>query len=168
MPSKWTFQMKVVQGLLQRYNTTNGWIDPFAGFTSPAEYTNDINPDAKSTYHLPALDFLEALKGEGIGAFSGCLFDPPYSIHQVKVAYDSFGLDVKSNITGGFPKEKDLIRDLVKPDGIVISFGWNTVGMGKKRGFEPVEYMIISHGGNRNDTLVTVERKLNAEPTDLL
>jgi hypothetical protein len=32
-------------------------------------------------------------------------------------------------------------------------------GMGINRGFEPVEYLICCHGGNRNDTIVTVERK---------
>lgn len=155
MPNKWTFKIKPVREILEKYQVGKGWIDPFAGFNSPAEYTNDLNPDSPAMFHLPAHEFLSNLHEQ----HDGCLFDPPYSIHQVKVAYDSFGLSLKDNITGGFPKEKDLISQLVRPGGIVISFGWNTVGMGKKRGFEAVEYIAISHGGNRNDTLVTVERR---------
>ena len=34
---------------------------------------------------------------------------------------------------------------------------------GKKRGFEIEEILIVAHGGNRNDTLVTVERKQSLE-----
>ena len=60
----------------------------------------------------------------------------------------------------GFPLAKDAISRLVKPGGYVVSYGWNTVGMGHARWFSPVEYLICSHGGNRNDTLVTVELKL--------
>jgi hypothetical protein len=37
--------------------------------------------------------------------------------------------------------------------------------MGKNRGFEIVEILIVAHGGHHNDTLVTVERKLT--PTNL-
>lgn len=164
MPNKWTFKIPPVKVILAKYDVGNGWLDPFAGFNSPAEYTNDLNPESPAKYHMAAHDFLSYMLGVNPGTedtlWKGVLFDPPYSIHQVKVAYDSFGLSLKDNITGGFPKEKDLISQLVRPGGIVISFGWNTVGMGKKRGFEPVEYMAISHGGNRNDTLVSVERRV--------
>lgn len=160
MPNRWTFKIKPIKELLEKYHVAEDWwVDPFAGFNSPAKVTNDLNPESPATFHLPAHEFLQKMRDD-IKEFDGCLFDPPYSIHQVKVAYDSFGLSLKDNITGGFPKEKDLISQLVRPGGIVISFGWNTVGMGKKRGFEAVEYLAISHGGNRNDTLVTVERRL--------
>lgn len=92
----------------------------------------------------------------------GVIFDPPYSLTQVSLSYRGIGLKMpgNENPTGGFPKVRAAIADVLRPGGIVISYGWNTVGMGKKRGFEPLEYMICSHGGNHNDTLVVVERKL--------
>lgn len=31
--------------------------------------------------------------------------------------------------------------------------------MVKNRGFEIIEIMLVAHGGNHNDTIVTVERK---------
>jgi len=132
--------------------------DPFAGFYSPAEITNDLNPKTPAQYHLEAVDFLNKLTG----VYVGCLFDPPYSLTQVSRSYNDMGLKFKGkeNPTGGFPKAKDRIAELIQIGGMVISFGWNTIGMGKKRGFKIEEIMIVSHGGNRNDTLITIERKL--------
>lgn len=67
----------------------------------------------------------------------------------------------KENPTGGFPVVRSLLAGMLPEGGVSISFGWNTAGLGKKNGMEIEEILIVSHGGNRNDTLVTVERKLN-------
>lgn len=32
-------------------------------------------------------------------------------------------------------------------------------GIGLKRGFEMIEILLVPHGGSKNDTIVTVERK---------
>lgn len=162
MPSKWTFQVKPLLDLVLRYKEDGKtWIDPFAGFYSPAEITNDLNPNAPTMFHLDASDLINKLN-RCIGVVDGAIFDPPYSLTQVSRSYSSFGLKFKGkeNPTGGFPKVRDWLSKIVRPGGYVVSFGWNTVGMGKKRGFEIVEILVCCHGGNRNDTLGTVERKL--------
>ena len=159
MPNKWTFQIKPIKELLDELvGDGELWIDPFAGMYSPAKFTNDLNPNSNAQYHLEAVDFLNQLNGK----FVGCLFDPPYSLTQVSKSYNDMGLKFKGkeNPTGGFPKAKDRISELIQVGGMVISFGWNTIGMGKKRGFEIEEIMIVSHGGNRNDTLITIENKV--------
>ena len=159
MPSKWTFQIKPISELLVRYQVGAGWIDPFCGEKSPAEFRNDLNPqNVHAAYHLEALDFLNMQTWN----IAGALFDPPYSLTQVSRSYNDIGLKFKSkeNPTGGFPKVRRAIAALLKPGQHCISFGWNTVGIGKKNGMEIVEVLIVCHGGNRNDTLVTVERKL--------
>ena len=56
--------------------------------------------------------------------------------------------------------EQDTLTKLVKTGGYCLSFGWNTNGVGKKRGFEIIEILIVAHGGSKNDTLCTVERKI--------
>ena len=59
MPSRWTFEVKPIKKLLDRYEVGIGWIDPFCGITSPAEFKNDLDPNNKyADYHLEALDFL--------------------------------------------------------------------------------------------------------------
>ena len=41
----------------------------------------------------------------------------------------------------------------------VISCGWNSTGMGKARGYEIEEILLVNHGAAHNDTIVMVERK---------
>ena len=106
MPNKWTFQIPPIRDLVARYvGDGKGWIDPFAGMSSPAEFTNDLNPAMPAQCHLDALNF-------------------------------------------------------IIPGGIAISCGWNSIGMGKTHGFEIIEILLVCHGRAHNDTIVTVERKI--------
>jgi hypothetical protein len=43
----------------------------------------------------------------------------------------------------------------IEPAGIAISFGF-----GKKHGFTIVEILLVSHGADKNDTVVTAEKKV--------
>lgn len=160
MPSQWTFTIKPIQDLLVRYKVGEGWIDPFAGENSPAEITNDLNPERPTTYHLHAKDFLVQLSGE----YEGALFDPPYSLQQVKECYNGVGIELLSREDANyFPGYiKDLIAPKIKSNGVVICCGWSSGGFGMGRGFELLEVLIIPHGGHHNDTIVTVERKIQA------
>lgn len=157
MPCKWTFSMKPVKELLSNYSVGHGWADPFAGQNSPAEITNDIEEDNRNAqYHLDALEFLKKL---GDNNLDGVLFDPPYSVEQCLRRYTP-----KQNGTAGraeyWARCKDQIARIVKPGGIVISFAWDSTGIGKTRGFEIIEVMLICHGACHNDTIVTVEKKV--------
>jgi hypothetical protein len=164
MPSKWTFEIKPINKLLNRYKVGKGWIDPFCGEKSWAEFKNDLNPkNLNAQYHLEAIEFLTIKDWE----INGALFDPPYSLTQVSRSYNEIGLGFKSkeNPTGGFPKVRQRLAELLKPGQHCISFGWNSAGLGKKNNMEIVEILIVAHGGNRNDTIVTVERKLGSPST---
>ena len=160
MPNRHTFRVPPLLDVVMRYKA-GVWVDPFAGWNSPAELTNDLNPLAPTDEHVEAADFLVGLADIGVQV-DGAIFDPPYSPTQVSRSYKDIGLKSKGaeNPTGGFPKVRDLLALLVRDGGYVVSFGWNSVGMGLKRGFEPVEYLLCCHGGNRNDTIVTVERRI--------
>ena len=54
---------------------------------------------------------------------------------------------------------KDHIARILKPNGKCLCFGWNTNGLGINRGFEMLEILIVPHGGAKNDTICTVEKK---------
>ena len=41
-----------------------------------------------------------------------------------------------------------------------ITFGWNSTGLGKKRGFEITRILIVCHGSMHNDTICTVEERI--------
>ena len=154
-----TFTIEPIRQLICRYvGDGKGWIDPFAGENSPAEITNDLNPEKPAKYHMHALDFAKMLDG----TYNGCLFDPPYSLTQVKECYASIGCeDFMSQDASHFPYDiKREIAKRIKPDGIVICCGWNSGGFGKKLGFEMIEILLVPHGRTHNDTIVTVERKV--------
>lgn len=161
MPDKDTFRIKPIKSLLDCY-VGNGkdWIDPFAGNNSPAEITNDIDLLTKATYHCHAATFLSDFKCPG--EFKGAIFDPPYSLRQVKECYDRLGLDMSFEDSKGFPTNiKDKLSYLIRPGGLAICCGWDSNGFGKQRGFELIEILLVAHGGRHNDTIITVESKIN-------
>ena len=157
MPSHHTFTIKPIAELLKRYNVGKGWVDPFAGWNSMAEFTNDLNPKAPTTHHAEAEKFTKSF---GEGKYQA-LFDPPYSLRQIIECYEGIGLvpDKKWATTKFYTDVKNNLAKIIKPGGLCISFGWNTIGLGKVRGFEIIEVLIVSHGRLHNDTLVTVEKK---------
>lgn len=161
MPSPWTFTIKPIRELIMRYvGNGDGWIDPFAGKNSPAQLTNDINPAMPTMYHLDALDFVQQCPLQIVGA----LFDPPYSLRQVSEHYAAAGrkatsLDTSANF---YSRVLDAITPKVVSSGYAIRCGWCSNGFGKKRGFEMIEVLLVAHGGSKNDTIVTVERKIQS------
>ncbi len=95
------------------------------------------------------------------------LFDPPYSPRQIKELYDGIGLKMGGKEawrTAAWTAERDVIDAMVQPNGIVLSFGWNSLGMGKKRGYEVEEIILVTHGAAHNDTICMAERKLSRPP----
>jgi hypothetical protein len=165
MPNSLTFKIKPIKELLYKYikndlfNKTENWIDCFANNSKIANVTNDLNPEFKTDYHLDALDFLKLFSDNSI---NGVLYDPPYSSRQISVSYKGVGKNVTFETMRSTWRsfQLDEIKRILKINGICISFGWNTNGVGKTRGFEIIEILIVAHGGSKNDTLVTVERKI--------
>ena len=160
MPNKYTFSIKPIKELLDEYvDKTKLWVDPFANESKIATITNDLNPKFDTDYHLSALDFLKLFDNESV---DGVLYDPPYSPTQTKICYENMGLEVtqkETKISFWTDAKKEIAR-IVKKDGIVISFGWNSNGVGKKSGFEIEKILLVPHGSMHNDTICVVERKM--------
>jgi len=160
MPNKWTFQIKPIAKLLRQEMSDGTWIDPYAGMYSPATITNDINPKMPTKYHLDALEFAKQF---GDNSVDGIILDPPYSYRQISEHYKEQGLQVTRHTTSSnfyFRVKKELAK-VVRQNGKVISCAWNSNGMNNKRNFKIERILIIAHGGHHNDTIVTVERKMN-------
>lgn len=154
-----TFKIPPITDLLKLYvGNGKGWVDPFAGWNSPAEYTNDLNPDAPTKYHLDALKFCKRINKK----IQGVLFDPPYSYRQISEHYKKAGLPVTGLDTSYnfYNRVMCAISPKIKIGGYAISFGWNSNGFGYKKGFEKADLLVVAHGQHHNDTLCLVERKL--------
>lgn len=159
MPNKNTFDIKPIKELIQSELTNGTWIDPFANQNKLAAITNDLNPDFDTDYHMDALDFLKTFQSESV---DGVLYDPPYSPRQVTECYQGVGMNVTSETTRAsfWGNQKKEISRIVKPGGKVITFGWNSGGIGRKYGFEITRILLVPHGGWHNDTICTVEVKV--------
>lgn len=158
MPNKNTFDIKPIHELIVEELTDGLWIDPFANTNKLASVTNDLNPDYDTDYHLDALDFMKMFDSDSV---DGVLYDPPYSPRQVSECYNNVGYNVtwdttKASFWGNHKRE---ISRIVKIGGKVITFGWNSGGIGYKYGFEIERILLVPHGGWHNDTICTVEVK---------
>lgn len=162
MPNAETFSVKPIGAFVQRFLVdAKVSVDPFARNRGWATYTNDINPATTAQSHQDAEAFLRALADDGTIA-DLALFDPPYSPRQVSEHYKAAGLQVTGEDTQNgrlYRRVRDAIDRLMRPGGIVLSFGWQSVGMGVNRGYELFETMLVAHGGGHNDTICIAERK---------
>jgi DNA modification methylase len=120
--------------------------------------TNDLNPDYSTDYCMDALDFLKKFDDDEVDLV---LFDPPYSLRQLKECYDGVGVSMTHRESQRFWYDlKDEVSRITKPGGTVLSFGWSTVGMAKSRGFEIADVLLVCHGGMHNDTICVREKKV--------
>lgn len=161
MPNSDTFSVPPIGAFVKKYlNNSKISVDPFARNKEWATYTNDLNVETSAQYHLDALEFLKILSNQNIKA-DLVIFDPPYSPRQLAECYKQIGriTTMQDTQAKSWSDWKNAICDIISKESIVLSFGWNTVGMGKKRGFEIIEILIVSHGGQHNDTLCTAEVK---------
>lgn len=163
MPCGNTFSIKPIKQMIEydvaRLGKDAVIVDPFANSSTFGTITNDLNPEFNTTYHLDALTFLSQLETESADMV---LYDPPYSITQASELYQDFGkekLDISVANMAYWSNCKDEVARILKPNGVCISFGWNTNGLGENRGFVRTDILIVSHGGSRNDTLCTREEK---------
>lgn len=151
MPNKWTFTIKPIKQLLCEEITSEQWIDPFAGENSPALITNDIRKESKAKFNEDALEFLQNTQSKSV---DGCLYDPPYSITQARMYGKKEYASMKY-----WAECKNEIARIIRLGGKAICFGWNSMGLGKNRGFKMTRILLVAHGGSKNDTIATVEVK---------
>lgn len=158
MPNSNTFDIKPIREIIDRY-AFGTIVDPFANKNKIATITNDLNPAFDTDYHMDATDFLKMIDTESVDTV---LYDPPYSARQVAECYHEFGKTVNMETTQAsyWSNQKKEISRILKPGGICMTFAWNSGGIGLKYGFDIIEILLVAHGGWHNDTIVTVERKI--------
>lgn len=171
MPNSRTFKIKPIREFILA-NVSDGdvIIDAFANEASLSAnlpenvsyITNDLDTQYSTTYNMDALEFLKTFDDNSVDFV---LYDPPYSPRQVSECYKSLGMTVNMETTQAsyWSKQKREISRIVKPGGKVITFGWNSGGIGKTNGFEIREILIVAHGGWHNDTICTLEAKEDSQ-----
>jgi len=176
MPNSKTFKIKPIKELIlrnieeyleEKQGEQITIVDPFANEASLREYlpsnvkyiTNDLDTQYDTDFHLEATDFLKRLEDKTVDIV---LYDPPYSPRQTSEVYRKHGLSVNMETTQAsyWAKQKKEIQRITKLEGRVITFGWNSGGIGKVNGFDIIEVLLVAHGGWHNDTICTVDKKI--------
>lgn len=161
MPNANTFSIKPIGAFVQRYLAASVIsIDPFARDCAWASHTNDLNPETAAQPHEDAETFLLRLRDEGVLA-DLIFFDPPYSPRQISECYKKVGREVGMAGTQNaalYSRVRNAVAPLCAPGAIVLSFGWNTNGMGLKHRATIEEILLVAHGGGHNDTICMAEK----------
>jgi predicted methyltransferase len=113
------------------------------------EIRNDIDKNMKADFHKDALDFVLEWKGE---KFDTIILDPPYSYRKSMEMYNG-------NKNSRFKMIADKISRILSRDGAIITFGYHSSFMGKKRGFKLRELCVFAHGGSQHCTIGIVETR---------
>lgn len=159
MPNANTFDIKPIGDFVKSY-LHGVSVDPFARNSNLAGFRNDLNPLTDADYHMDAVEFLEMLSGEGLKA-NTIILDPPYSPRQIAECYQAAGKTAGMKDTQNaalYSRVRKAARKLCKHGTVVLSFGWNSCGMGE--GFELLEILLVAHGGAHNDTICLAERMI--------
>ncbi len=126
----------------------------FAGKTllNANEYRVDLDIDTPADLHLDVRKAVNIL-AKRRRKFNTIIIDPPYNWRKAKEKYGS-------RMIGQFPQLKNELLSIIPINGRVITFGYDTVGMGKTRGFKKIEICVICHGGETHDTLCVIEKRI--------
>jgi len=156
--NKYTFKSKTIKSWVENHCKGKTVLNLFAGQTilsdCAMEIRNDIDTTMNADYHLDALEFVTTLTGY---QFDVIILDPPYAYRKSMEMYNG-------HKNSRFNEVKNNLSSILKPNGKVITFGYQSISMGMTRGFTVKEILIMSHGGAIHDTIATLEQWTHETP----
>jgi 23S rRNA G2069 N7-methylase RlmK/C1962 C5-methylase RlmI len=148
--NSWTFQVKDIRQFAEKHSIGRV-LNLYAGKTKLTlnEFRVDKSSDFQPDYCGDALTFLNTSCFE---KFDTVILDPPYSERKSMEFY-------KGHRASPFAQVVDSLLPHLKENALVITFGYSSSTMGKKRGFHQHIIAMFSHGGAYHDTIGVVERR---------
>lgn len=152
-PSKYTFEQSDLKLWVERWckGTT---LNLFAGKVklNVDEVRIDIDGNMLADYHMDALKFIAKTHRK----FDTVLLDPPYNLRKAREKYGG-------RFIGSFQQVRAGVLTVLRPFGRIITLGYDSVGMGSKRGFSKIAICLVCHGGDHNDTICLVEEMIQTQ-----
>lgn len=147
---RYTFQSPKIKKWVED-NSKGKCLNLFAGTTklNIDEIRNDIDDIALKDFQMDALDFVKYVIKNNM-SFDTIILDPPYAYRKAMEMYNG-------NYTSKFKQIADLVPKILNVDGKVISFGYHSTFLGKKRKAELVKMCIFAHGGAQHCTIGIIE-----------
>jgi len=149
-PRKYTFEQRRLKAWTEKW-CKGKVLNLFAGQTllNVDEFRVDCDPNMIADWYGNSFIFVKTTDLK----FDTIILDPPYNIRKSREKYNG-------NYIGSFTKIKNELNKILNPNGRIITFGYDTVGMAKKRGFKKIAICLVCHNGDHNDTLCLVEELL--------
>lgn len=150
-PKRYTFQQPKLKEWTERW-CKGKVLNLFAGIVEldVDEFRVDIDKNMPADWYGDAYDFVSTTDVR----FDTIILDPPYNLRKSREKYGG-------RYIGSFTKIKNILPRILNKNGYVIHYGYSSVGMSKSRGFEKVAICLVCHGGDHNDTICLVERKIS-------
>lgn len=147
-PKRYTFEQPELKRWAESW-CQGSVLNLFAGFVKLAvnEFRVDLDPSAPADFHGDAFDFISGYSG---AKFDTVVFDPPYNMRKSREKYGA-------RYFGSLAKIKDSLPSIINVGGRVISFGYDSVGLSRRRGFDKIAICLVCHNGDHNDTICVVE-----------
>lgn len=148
--NKYTFKSEKIKKWVES-NCLNFTLNAFAGCVklNVTEYRIDQDVHAIADEYCDIIDFVNDKRIDLKNTFDTVLLDPPYSLRKSMECYNG-------NKMSQFNYLKNIIAEKLCPER-VITFGYQSVSMGIKRGYKQTELCIMHHGGAIHDTIAVVE-----------
>jgi len=153
-PKRYTFEQPKLKEWLESW-CEGTVLNLFAGTTLlkvAKEVRVDIGEEAVADYYMDAFSFVTMWANEKRTLFDTIVLDPPYSLRKSREKYEGRSI-------GSFTKIKNVLPSILKPGGRIITFGYDSVGMSKSRGFTKLAICLVCHNGDHDDTVSVVEEK---------
>lgn len=151
----WTFETPQVRSVVESY-LDGRVLNACAGRTLLSHddvHRNDLDDRRDVDTHHDVTELDEHLPAE---SFDVIVFDPPFDSDQAEEHYD--GRTVGRGPSGGIWSARDALANLTAPGGLVLSVGWNSVGLKHKDAFERVAVHVFQRE-QKPDVFLTVDKK---------
>lgn len=148
-PKRYTFEQPKLKQIIEGY-CKGKVLNLFAGMVrlNVDEIRVDIDDTTKPDFLTDSYDFVCNWHGS---KFMTVILDPPYNVRKAREKYDG-------RYIGKFRKIKQIIPKILSPGGIIITLGYDSVGMSRSHGFEKTAIILVCHGGDHNDTICVIEK----------
>ena len=147
---RYTFESPKIKEWVEN-NCSGLVLNLFAGKTilNINEVRNDIDESMIAEYHYDALDFIRNYHGQ---KFDTVILDPPYSYRKSMEMYNG-------HLNSRFKLIADYLPEKIKDSAKIISFGYHSTFLGRKRGYELIKMCVFAHSGSQHCTIAIIESR---------
>jgi len=145
---RYTFESPKIKKWVEE-NSSGLVLNLFSGKTRLElnEIRNDIDVTMDAEFHMDAVDFVANTTMK----FDTIILDPPYAYRKSMELYNG-------NYTSRFKMLADLIPSVLNPNASIISFGYHSTFLSKRRNARLHKMCIFAHGGAQHCTIAIIEK----------